>query len=92
MFKDFFIRDITPVLNHLHEDGIRLRNHPIYSNITTEIEGLLKEKYPKVKCHLFGSRIIGLGNDRSTLNIYVDLRKLFGIFFKLNECHSLSPF
>lgn len=55
------------------DEGEKLKNIPAYGEITANIESLLKGKFPKVKCHLHGSRMTGIGYNRTPLDIYVDL-------------------
>lgn len=75
MFKEFFLRDIIPVLSFQMSEGVSLREQPIYAVITDDIVSALRTKFPGVECHLYGSRLLGTANLDSHLDIYVDLRK-----------------
>lgn len=72
------------------EEGTRLRNLPVYTEITGQIEELLQTKcnYTNVKCHLFGSRMLGVATDDSELDIFVDIRKMLRAhnFICLQHC------
>lgn len=68
-----FIINITPV-TRLH---ISRRNEILESSAHHEIglslESAFQTCYPEAKAYLFGSRINGLGNEGSDLDIYLDL-------------------
>lgn len=58
------------------KEAAELINLPIYKKITDDLEDLLRSHSATVKCHLFGSRILGIANKDSQLDIFVDMRKL----------------
>lgn len=63
------------MINVQLENAIRLRDLDIYKDITTNIEDSLRDNYPAVKCYILGSRMIGLADEQSHVDIYIDLRK-----------------
>lgn len=46
---------------------------PVHKAIAADLEKLLLCKFPNVKAHPFGSRVTGLGNDTSDVDMYLDL-------------------
>ncbi|XP_055641921.1 terminal uridylyltransferase Tailor-like [Toxorhynchites rutilus septentrionalis] len=50
-----------------------IANSSSYDAVLTNLEGLLKVEHPNVKGHLFGSRLLGLADDASDLDIFVDI-------------------
>ncbi|EDS35017.1 conserved hypothetical protein [Culex quinquefasciatus] len=48
-------------------------NSPVHAAIAADLEKILAYKFPNVKAHPFGSRVTGLGNDTSDVDIYLDL-------------------
>uniref|UniRef100_A0A1Q3F0N2 Poly(A) RNA polymerase mitochondrial-like central palm domain-containing protein n=1 Tax=Culex tarsalis TaxID=7177 RepID=A0A1Q3F0N2_CULTA len=48
-------------------------NAPVHMAIAADLEKILAYKFPNVKVHPFGSRVTGLGNDTSDVDIYLDL-------------------
>lgn len=89
VLQEFFIREISPVLYYQMGEGERLRDLPVYPQIVADIEDALRGKYPTVKCHLYGSRILGVANEQSKLDIFVDLCKF--LFTNVDYVHHNRP-
>jgi DNA polymerase sigma len=58
------------------EKSQKLKNVALYKNLIDFLEKNISYELGKgVKCHLFGSRMIGLGTDDSDLDIYLEIGK-----------------
>lgn len=68
-----------------------MTNLPVYPDLIEGLENVLKNEYPKVKCHFYGSRMTGVAYNRSPLDIYIDLckliMKLFIFYFDFDVGH-----
>lgn len=58
-----------------------LKDEKRYEELKEQLELLLEEHYENVKVHFFGSRIIGLADDESDLDIFIEI----GRFLKLKK-------
>lgn len=53
--------------------AVVLKQIPAYDAIRNSLTRALKNIYPNMKVHFFGSRINGLGNKDSDLDIFIDI-------------------
>lgn len=63
------------------DEGLNLVDLPAYKQITNDLEKHLQGVFPKIKCHVFGTRLTGVGNNQTPLDIYVDLCEYFDFSF-----------
>ena len=54
-----------------------LTNSEEYHTIETKLYDLLLRRFPEVQLFMFGSRIMGIGNNASSLEIFIDLNRRF---------------
>ncbi|XP_062554231.1 terminal uridylyltransferase Tailor-like [Armigeres subalbatus] len=70
-----FIINITPKTRFMVHKSRRheILESPAHHEIVLSLESAFQTCYPRAKAYLFGSRINGLGNECSDLDIYLDL-------------------
>lgn len=73
--QNFSIEKAERIIDEQAEKGAHLKELPVYKQIVGSLENILRTKYPSAKCHLFGSRLLGVANEQSELDIHIDLRK-----------------
>lgn len=61
--------------------SMNLQNEHQYEALRTNLEEKISSLHDNVQIHFYGSRIIGLANDESDLDIYVEI----GDFFKVKK-------
>ena len=70
-----FLSSCDTIVNSLCSKGVALMDETEYDGIKMSLEALLRKHYDTVKVYFFGSRFIGLANDNSDLDIFVDIGK-----------------
>lgn len=68
-----FLDSCDVVVNAAYKEGIAFKNDSKNQNLKTTLEMLLEKHFQEnVTVHFFGSRVIGLANDKSDLDIFIE--------------------
>lgn len=70
---EFLNRCCNSKVNSLFKRSDILSYEEIYDNLKFDLEELLRNYYDNVEVHFFGSRLMGLADDKSNLDIFVEI-------------------
>lgn len=78
-----FFRKCDSTVNAMFNKSEELKEETYYDDFKSDFEALLENNFKNVVVHLFGSRLIGLANKNSSLDIFVEIGKLLNLTFEV---------
>jgi hypothetical protein len=76
-----FLDNCNTIVDAAYQDSITLKGEHQYLALKNTLEMLLEQQFGmgRVRVHFFGSRVVGLADAKSDLDIYVEIGKLIFI-------------
>ena len=65
----------------MFEQGLNLKSKAKYDSIKSNLQSLLNKEFKKPNIHFYGSRIIGVAENNSDLDIFIEIGNLLLILW-----------
>ena len=71
-----FLNKCGPIIDSMYQQSFNLKNEVLYDLVKLNLRTNLHDHYDNLSVHFYGSRVIGLADDKSDLDIFIEIGNL----------------
>lgn len=71
-----FLKNCETIIDSMYQQSFNLKNEDKYDSVKLNLQTHLKRHYDNFSVHFYGSRVIGLAENNSDLDIFIEIGNL----------------